>query len=187
MDQFSYLSVLLSIIIGLAITQVLKGFRGIVLARRRVVMYWPVVVWAVLLLAIDVQSWWASFGLRWIAHWTFPEFAVVLLQTTIQYMLAALVFPDFFGDEPTDLREHYYGHTGWFFSLLIALFATSLSKDLVIDGRLPESSNVAFHMAFLAGALGALCTRREGYHKAVSIVGLLGFAVYTMALFSRLR
>jgi len=35
MDQFSYLSVLLSIILGLAITQVLKGFRGILLARSR--------------------------------------------------------------------------------------------------------------------------------------------------------
>jgi len=31
---------LLSIILGLAITQILKGFRGIVLARSRVRMYW---------------------------------------------------------------------------------------------------------------------------------------------------
>ena len=34
MDAFSYLSVLLSIIVGLAITQVLTGFRGIMLWRH---------------------------------------------------------------------------------------------------------------------------------------------------------
>ena len=32
MDAFSYLSVLLSIILGLAITQVLQGFRGLMLS-----------------------------------------------------------------------------------------------------------------------------------------------------------
>ena len=42
MDAFSYLSVLLSIIVGLAITQILAGFRGFLLdlcatrERRRV-------------------------------------------------------------------------------------------------------------------------------------------------------
>ena len=35
MDAFSYLSVLISIILGLAVTQILKGFRGIVLSRAR--------------------------------------------------------------------------------------------------------------------------------------------------------
>lgn len=33
MDAFSYLSVLISIILGLAVTQVLQGFRGLMLAR----------------------------------------------------------------------------------------------------------------------------------------------------------
>ena len=29
MDEFSYLSVLLSVILGLGVTQILKGFRGL--------------------------------------------------------------------------------------------------------------------------------------------------------------
>jgi len=33
MDEFSYLSVLLSVILGLAVTQILKGFRGLLLSR----------------------------------------------------------------------------------------------------------------------------------------------------------
>ena len=36
MDEFSYLSVLLSVILGLAVAQILKGFRGLLLSRARV-------------------------------------------------------------------------------------------------------------------------------------------------------
>ena len=103
MDQFSYLSVLLSLIVGLAITQILKGWRGLMLARRRVEPYWPSLVWSVSLLLMNVQSWWAMFGLRDVRTWTFLLFSVVLAQTVVQYLLAAIVLPDF-GAQRVDLR-----------------------------------------------------------------------------------
>jgi hypothetical protein len=40
MDEFSYLSVLISVILGLAVTQILKGFREILLSRARIRIYW---------------------------------------------------------------------------------------------------------------------------------------------------
>jgi hypothetical protein len=40
-ESFDYLSVLPSIIIGLAITQVLLGFRGLILTRMKVKLYLP--------------------------------------------------------------------------------------------------------------------------------------------------
>jgi len=88
-DAFSYLSVLLSIILGLAITQVLKGFRGLMQSRARLRMYWPTVVWSVLVLVIAVQSWWAMFDLRDHHDWTFLEFSIVLTQTIVVPVCAA--------------------------------------------------------------------------------------------------
>jgi hypothetical protein len=64
MDAFSYLSVLLSIILGLAITEVLQGFRGLMHARSRTIVYWPVIAWGVLVVVIAVQGWWTMFGYR---------------------------------------------------------------------------------------------------------------------------
>ena len=90
MDESSYLSVLISVILGLAVTQILKGFREILLSRSRIRIYWPVVAWAALLLLVCVQSWWAMFELRQYQPWTFAAFAVVLLQTILTYMLAGL-------------------------------------------------------------------------------------------------
>jgi hypothetical protein len=71
MDEFSYLSVLLSVILGLAVTQILKGFRGLLLSRARVQLYWPVIVWAVLVLLVCFQNWWSMFGMRTRHDWTF--------------------------------------------------------------------------------------------------------------------
>ena len=64
MDAFSYLSVLLSVILGLAIQQVLLGYRGLALSRERVRWYAPPLIWSGLVLLLVVQHWWSSFGLR---------------------------------------------------------------------------------------------------------------------------
>jgi hypothetical protein len=187
MDQFGYLSVLLSIIVGLSLTQVLKGFRGIVLARARVKNYWPVMSWAAWLLIANVQSWWTMFQLREVQHWNFVSFFVVLLQTILQYMLAAIVFPDFFGEETIDLRPHYFNHTRWFFGLLTAVLVVSLSKDIVLTYHPTDAANLGFHALFLASSVSALVIQREWYHKAIAIIGPGLFYVYTIALFMRLR
>jgi len=187
MDAFSYLSVLLSIILGLAITQVLKGFRGLMQARARLRMYWPTVVWSILVLVIAVQSWWAMFGLRHHQDWTFFAFSIVLSQTIVVYLLAALVLPDFFGDEAIDLREHYYGHRRWFFALLVLLIVVSLAKDPILDGHLTDALNMGFQLAFAAfAAIGAL-TRNARYHEAATIFGGASIAIYIALLFTHLH
>ena len=64
MESFNYLSVLLSIILGLAIMQVLQGFRGLILTRAKVKLYGPTLIWSGLTLLMVIQGWWASFGKR---------------------------------------------------------------------------------------------------------------------------
>jgi len=187
MDAFSYLSVLLSIILGLAITQILKGFRGLALSRARVVLYWPTLLSAVLLMLINVQSWWSMFGMREIRVWTFAMFLVVLLQTTAVYMLAGLVLPDFHGEKTIDLREHYFAHRRLYFGLFVLTLLISLAKDVVLTGHMTDNMNLAFHLGFMALAgIGAL-TAKEWYHKSVSLVSGVAFVAYIAVLFAKLR
>lgn len=185
MDQFSYLSVLLSLIVGLAITQILQGYRGLMLARRRVDPYWPSLVWSASLLLMNVQSWWAMFGLREVQSWTFLLFAIVLAQTVVQYLLAAIVFPDF-GSERVDLREHYWGHTRWFFGLTVLVLLISLAKDFALAGHVTDNVNLAFHATFIVLSLTALVTRREWYHRTLAVAVALLFSAYVVLLFARL-
>jgi hypothetical protein len=187
MDAFSYLSVLISLILGLAITQVLKGIRGLMHARTRLKSYWPAVIWAILIVVISVQSWWAMFGLRAHTDWTFLDFSVVLSQTIDLYLLAALVLPDFFGDTAVDLREHYYAHRRWFFSLLVLLIAISLAKQLIIDGQLPRPADLGFHLLFAATGVSGLLIAKPRYHEFLALSGVLTIGAYIALLFTHLR
>ena len=189
MDAFSYLSVLISIIVGLAVTQVLQGFRALMLARSRVRVYWPALVWAVLVLLLCVQVWWAMFDLsvRPAARWTFLDFGTVLLQTVPLYLLAGLVLPDVASERGVDLREHYYAHHRWFFSMLVLLIACSIVKVRVLANAWPEPLDLGFQLAFAAGsAIGAL-SGREWYHKLQAPLAVIGLGAYITMLFAHLR
>jgi hypothetical protein len=89
MDEFGYLAVIL----GLSVTQLLQGLSQVINARDRVRIYGPAIGWALLLLVIDVQALWAMFGYRNRHAWTFPQFAILLLETIILYLLAAFALP----------------------------------------------------------------------------------------------
>jgi hypothetical protein len=186
MDAFSYLSVLISIILGLAMTQILQSVRGVVIGRREVAIYWPALVWAGLLLLINVQSWWAMYGLRQLQNWTFVQFAVVLLQSTLLYMLAALLLPDIRPGERTDLKAHYFAQHRWFFGCAAVLIVVSVVKDVLIGGRLPSAVNLGFHALFLVTWGVAALTRAEWYHAALPFGMLASFALYIALLFRQL-
>lgn len=187
MDEFSYLSVLLSIILGLAVTQVLSGFRGLLQSRARVRIYWPSIVLACVTLVACAQTWWAMFDLRSYQEWTFAGFAIVLLQMISLYMLAGLVLPDFPGDQPIDLREFYFAQHRWVGLVIVVIGFVSLAKDVVLNGTLPNALNVAFHLLFMVVAAISALTRAEWYHKTMPAVMCAAFALYIALLFTTLR
>jgi len=188
-DAFSYLSVLISVILGLAVTQILQGFRGLMLARAHVRGYWPCLVWAVLVLAICIQVWWAMYGVwqRPTDRWTFLDFVVVILPTIPVYLLAGLVLPDFDRRETLDLREHYYAHHRWFFALVVLLIVLSLVKVRSLTGHWPAPADTGFQIAFAIFATIGAWTAREWYHKLQAPLAALMFATYILVLFMHLK
>jgi hypothetical protein len=186
MDAFSYLSVLLSVILGLAVTQVLQGARSLVLTRKAVRFYLPVVIWAVTAVLVAVQSWWASFALRNEADWTFADFLAVIVHSISIYLVAALVLPDISEGREVDLRWHYQAHRGWFFGALLGTTVLSLVKEIVLHDHLPSAHNLGFHIAFIILALPPLLTGRERVQQIVAPAGLVLALAYVATLFQRL-
>ena len=187
MDAFNYLSVLLSIILGLAITQVLQGYRAILLARARTKLYVPTLIWSALLLVFSAQLWWASFGLASHTGWTFAAFGIVLLQTILLYMMSAIVLPDIPHGEVLDLKEHYYREVGPFFTISLLMLAVSIIKDWMINDRLPDATNLGFHLTFAAMSLIALSTRRPRVHEYLAAAMVMFVIAYIGLLFARLH
>ena len=187
MDAFSYLSVLLSIILGLGLTQVLTAVGRVIRHRDRVRVDWLPMLWAGVLIVVYVQVWWSMFGLRELRSWTFIEFLVVLAQTVTLYMMAAMVLPEQIEDTGTDLRGYYDRHHRWFFAFFFATLVVSVGKDVVIGGRLPEPANLAFHIVFAAICVSAIVFARRRFHELVGIAAAVSVVAYIGLLFARLR
>ena len=139
MDEFGYLAVILSIILGLSVTQLLQGLSNVINARDRIRIYWPAIGWALLLLVIDIQAWWAMFGYRGRHTWTFLQFGILLLETILLYLLAALALPNAFSAEIVDLRVNYFRHVRWFFGSFLAVLLVSLVKTVVMEWFLAQT------------------------------------------------
>lgn len=186
MDAFSYLAVLISIILGFGITQLLGGLGRLLQERRRVRVFWPAIVWVGILLLLHVQTWWAMFGLRALRSWSFGAFLLVLLQPLVLYLLAALALPDRASDTADDLEANYYSHSRWFFGLAVLLLAVSLTRDRVLAGHFPGPLNLAAHAVFFVSWGAGAITQRASYHRALALFTALLVVAYIIALFGHL-
>jgi len=182
MDEFSYLSVLITIILGLGITRLMTGLGWLIVSRENVRLYSPTLAWIGLLLIFHILTWWTMFGLRNYREWNFLAFLIVLLQPIVLYLLAALILSNL-----TDLKTNYDANARWFFSLLVLLFCVSLLKDLALFGRFPEKTNLAAHLIFMILGIAAIGTQREWYHKLLVPMSVVLIGAYIAALFARLH
>jgi hypothetical protein len=186
-DAFGYLSVLISIILGLGITQILTGVGRLMQARHRVRLYWPSLVWAALLVVVHVQTWWVMYSLRERREWTFGAFLLVLLQPALLYLLSALVLPEFDAHGAVDLRANYYAQYRWSFGIAVLVLVQSVLRDVLMNGALPDPVNLAAHAAFGVLWGTAAVTGRESYHRFTAVATAVLFGLYVTVLFVRLR
>src|SRR5438270_14041673 len=128
MDPFSYLSVLISIVLALGMTRVLAGVGDMLQARSRRHIYWVHAVWIVNLFLYLVVAWWIFYRWRNQQTRTFFLFVFVLISPTILYLASIILFPPESAlDEFVDYKTHYYSNHRAFF----VLFATFTSVDFL--------------------------------------------------------
>lgn len=185
MDEFNYLAVLISIILGLGITQLLSGLGRWIEQRSSFRAYGPAMCWAVILLVTHIQTWWTMFSMRHHTDWTFLQFSIVLLQPITLFLLATVALPG--AGSELDLRSNYFAQKNWFFGLLMLLLVTSVVKDIVLSGSLPAPLNLLFHGLLFFTSLLAIRIQSETYHRAVAYSSAAMIAIYIGLLFSRLQ
>jgi uncharacterized membrane protein len=185
MDSFNYLSVLVSIILGLGITQLLSSVARAVEHRDTGSLYWPSIAWFLVLLLGHIQTWWSFYGLSTHKDWNFIQFLFVLIQPIGLYLLSVLVLPSE-SAAIKDQKTWYGAHRRAFFYLLATFIIMSLLRDIVLSGRLPQTGNAVFQAFLFFGALVAAYNANERLHKSFALITLSAFVLYIALLFSRL-
>ncbi len=166
MTATEHLLVLLSIIVGLALTDILTSAQRLVHARRRVRFDWLPVGWAVALFFTIVQLWWASFrAVQAPVYQNFFSFAFFLLIPITFYLLAASVLPNVEADGIVDMRAHYFEHRVWFFLLAALNIALIVATDL-LEGDPFLHPPRAIHGAIFLTFLSLAWTKNRRVHAA---------------------
>ena len=114
MSIFEYLMVMVSIILGLSITQVLRGLSKIARSRERSTV---VTVYGIFLFALHVQVWWALWDLSVVPEWNFLFFLLLISLPSVLFATTELLFPMATTAE-TNWKAHYESVRKWFLSVL---------------------------------------------------------------------
>src|SRR5690242_18156384 len=116
MTPFEYISVLISIVLGLGITQIVTGVADMIHHWNKIKIYWPHVLWIILVFFLQVQEWWWLYELRNNARWELPVFLFILLYPIDLFILSRILFPAF-SDEEVEFKQFYFDNYRKFFFL----------------------------------------------------------------------
>ena len=176
MNSAEYVSVLVSIVVGLALTDVLQSLHRLLRAGRRVRWDWAAPLSTLLVVMVLVMLWWAFYQPA-AGRISIGEFLPTLVTLVLLFLLAASALPDDVPAEGLDLRDYYQQNSRYLWSLFAGLLAWLLLVDVgkaLAGGRplQPVLTGSLIELGVLALFLSLAVVRRRWWH-ALALVVLL--------------
>ena len=109
MDIINHAVTLISIIVGIGLTEMFGNLHRLIRNRAQVSWDWLPVLWAASLLVLVINYWWAIYqgiiGLDRLSN--AAELGLILIQPILLFLLAASVLPSFGAGRTCDMRLYY--------------------------------------------------------------------------------
>jgi hypothetical protein len=156
----------MSMILGLAVTQLLKGAAQLYRTRARVRTYWLHWAWVLFLVVLSFFGWWTFWNYRQVEDWNFFRFVIYLSPTIAFYFITAVAFPDP-ADAVVDMKQYYFSNRAGFFGTL-ALYGVLAGLTAIVIRGLPlfDPSNL-FRLVLVTLAIFLTRTGNERVHIGV--------------------
>jgi len=181
MAPFDFVCAFYSVVLGVAVAQLMTSVGRLIEVRDQVRTYWVHSLWVVIILLVDVNSWLAMWDVRKAQSWKVSSFVLLVALLASIYITTVVLFPRIpESGGQIDLEAHYYKNrriffvanaAGWTLALLCNLtflpIGSWLSPALIIPG-----------LVVLLSILAAF-TGKRGYHAAFAIFAL---ALMTLGL-----
>jgi len=178
-DRFSFVMVLLSIIIGLGVTELLTNVARQIQIRSKVKFYWLHAVLVALVFIALLQQWWESWDQRFVETWSFPILLLMLGGPVGLYIISHLLFPQ--DMEDTDFEEFYFESPRITYLIAAAtVICASTYRPLSFGHSLIDPDNAA-SVIILGAFLILAATKRKVVHQ--TLVPLIFAAVTLDVLF----
>jgi hypothetical protein len=180
---YEYLLPLVSVLVGLALADLLASVHRLLRARQRVRWDWLPLAAALLAALLILDLWWGFYGHLGMATVKFGAFLPAIAQLTLLFLLTAAVLPDHVPPEGVDLRAFYDSNRAYFWTLLAGYIVIILTYNASIyqprgTGPLAMALDFLPNLFLLAVCLGLAVTGRRTLH-AVALVLLLAVSFVT--------
>jgi len=133
LSQFEYITVFLSIVMALAVAELLIGLGRLIRERDHVKIYWVHVGWMILGIIVLTSSWWSIWKVRSHVFASYFEFLSLLLPSLFLVTISLLLSPPIDPGRPSDLREYYFRHIRWI-AVLVAVQVAFVALSRVVLG-----------------------------------------------------
>lgn len=182
--MFDYLAVLISVVLGLAVTHVLTGISAAINRRDRAPLDWLQIFWAVDVLAYVLAVWWGMYWWKHLTTWTVQEFAFLTSYAIVLFLMASALFPGEVGhgaDQPSSFERNRL----WFFSLLLAAHLIDIPETAAkqVNGLRAVPPQYWFAgPAFILIAVTGLLSSRRRVHAVLApawLAVLVGYEVFS--------
>jgi hypothetical protein len=140
MDRFNFLMVLMSIIIGLGVTELLVNVARQIKHRKSGKAFWVHSGVVVLLFLAFLQVWWESWQLRVVDEWAFPYLLLMLATPVGLFLISHLIFPDDF--ENADFEVYYFENTRLLWPAgAVTVLAALIFQPIAFGGEFISADN----------------------------------------------
>lgn len=183
MDRFSFVMVLLSIIVGLGVTELLTNVARQIQERSRIKFYWLHGVLVALVFVALLQQWWESWDQRAVEVWTFPILILMMGGPIGLYIISHLLYPNEMED--TDFKSFYYEspRITYLIAAATVVFASAY-RPISFGHSIVDTDNISSVIVLLVFLLLAT-TKRKIVHEI--LVPVLFAAVLLDVLIFHLR
>jgi len=131
MTPYEYLTVFISVVLGLAVVHLLSGVALLLDTRVRARWDWIHGVWTGNVFITTMLVWWFNFGLTEVREWTLPFFLNLVAYSVVLYLMSGLLYP-VRGAEVKDFRAHFEANRARLFMICLAFQVVDL-LDAVLE------------------------------------------------------
>ena len=178
MSAFEFLTVLFSVIVGLAISHLLRSASDLIEIHSRVKTYWINSVWVVTVFIWDVFSWWGMWELNNLEMWNYAYFFLMVVNLSGIYFMTTLVLPKATESGNVDLKKHYFLVHRIFFMITAWNFASIIMVNhlLFLKPIFSPFTIMPFLLTFLS--IYAAITKSQKYHGFVCVFTFVSLIIF---------
>src|ERR1022692_3778816 len=180
MKEFEFLSVFVSMIIALGISNILSSAMRLIRRRGRVRMHVTTLVWMVLVFLLQVLIWWVAFQRREWTNWTFFRFLLYLLTPILVSVPGYLLVPEIELElELTcDLEREFNHNRRWFFALLGAMGIASFAEYVLSSNPSKLDLSSVSPLVIIALCIGGFVIRAKWVQLLIALTFLVTLLCY---------